>query len=85
MGIFRDITKEREEERQKAEFISTASHEMRTPVAAIEGYLALAQNSKVATIDERAKIYLEKAHTATQHLGQLFPAFNTNQTGLPVI
>lgn len=72
MGIFRDITKEREEERQKAEFISTASHEMRTPVAAIEGYLALAQNSKVATIDERAKIYLEKAHTATQHLGQLF-------------
>lgn len=72
ISIFRDVTKERQEERQKADFINTASHEMRTPVAAIEGYLALAQNPKVANIDERAKIYLEKAHRATQHLGQLF-------------
>jgi signal transduction histidine kinase len=45
---------------------------MRTPVAAIEGYLALSLNEKVATIDSRARDYLEKAHTATQHLGQLF-------------
>jgi PAS domain S-box-containing protein len=72
ISIFRDVTKERQEEQQKADFINTASHEMRTPVAAIEGYLALAQNPKVANIDERARIYLEKAHSATQHLGQLF-------------
>jgi len=45
---------------------------MRTPVAAIEGYLALALNDKVATIDTRARDYLEKAHASTQHLGQLF-------------
>ena len=45
---------------------------MRTPVAAIEGYLALALNEKVATIDNRARDYLEKAHSATQHLGKLF-------------
>lgn len=37
--VFRDITGDViGENRQKAEFISTASHEMRTPVAAIEGY-----------------------------------------------
>jgi signal transduction histidine kinase len=34
--------------------------------------LALALNEKVATIDERARGYLEKAHTSTQHLGKLF-------------
>jgi signal transduction histidine kinase len=45
---------------------------MRTPVAAIEGYLALALNDKVSTIDSRAREYLEKAHSSTQHLGKLF-------------
>lgn len=72
IGIFRNISEEKAEEQRRADFISTASHEMRTPVAAIEGYLALALNSKVATIDSRARDYLEKAHTSTQHLGQLF-------------
>lgn len=69
---FRDITKEITEEREQAEFISTASHEMRTPVASIEGYLGLALNPQTATIDERAHNYLEAAHAASQHLGRLF-------------
>ena len=72
VGIFRDVSAERQEESQRAEFISTASHEMRTPVAAIEGYLSLSLNEKVATIDSRAKDYLEKAHASTKHLGELF-------------
>lgn len=72
IAVFRDITQEKQEERQKAEFISTASHEMRTPVAAIEGYLGLAMNPQTAVIDEKAKAYLQKAHESTQHLGRLF-------------
>lgn len=72
VAVFRDVSKERGEERQRAEFISTASHEMRTPVAAIEGYLSLAMNDKVAKIDGKARDYLQKAHASTQHLGQLF-------------
>jgi two-component system, OmpR family, sensor histidine kinase VicK len=70
--VFRDISHEKEVERQRGEFISTASHEMRTPVAAIEGYIALALNPKVSTIDDRARSYLTKAHDSTQHLGTLF-------------
>ncbi len=70
--VFRDVTNERNEEKQRAEFISTASHEMRTPVAAIEGYLSLALNDKVAKIDSKARDYLEKAHQSTKHLGNLF-------------
>lgn len=72
VGVLRDVSEERKEEQQRAEFISTASHEMRTPVAAIEGYLALALNDKVSTVDTRARNYLEKAHASTQHLGKLF-------------
>lgn len=70
--VFRDITDEVAENRQKAEFVSTASHEMRTPVAAIEGYIGLALNPATATIDEKARAYLMKAHESAQHLGQLF-------------
>ena len=69
---FRDIAKELEEERERADFISTASHEMRTPVASIEGYLGLAMNPATATVDERAMQYLNKAHESSQHLGRLF-------------
>jgi PAS domain S-box-containing protein len=72
IALFRDISKAKEVERQKDEFVSTASHEMRTPVAAIEGYISLAMNPNVATIDDRAKKYLEKAHDTIGHLGDLF-------------
>jgi PAS domain S-box-containing protein len=70
--VFRDITKEKGEERQQAEFISTAAHEMRTPVASIEGYLGLTLNPATAQIDDKARSYILKAHESVQHLGHLF-------------
>jgi len=70
--VFRDITKEKAEEREQAEFISTASHEMRTPVASIEGYLGLAINPQTANIDDRARDFIGKAQDAAKHLGRLF-------------
>ena len=70
--VFRDVTKEKADEREQAEFISTASHEMRTPVASIEGYLGLALNPATATIDSRATDYIQKAQASAKHLGGLF-------------
>lgn len=72
VAVIRDVTAAYSDEARRADFISTASHEMRTPVAAIEGYLALALNGKVSKIDTKAREYLEKAHASTQHLGNLF-------------
>jgi PAS domain S-box-containing protein len=72
IAMFHDITKEKQEEREQAEFVSTASHEMRTPVASIEGYLGLALNPNTAQIDEKARDFIMKAHQAAQHLGRLF-------------
>lgn len=69
---FRNIAQELAKEGEQTEFISTASHEMRTPVASIEGYLGLALNPQTATIDDRARQYLNEAHSASQHLGKLF-------------
>lgn len=72
VAVIRDISAAREEESRRADFVSTASHEMRTPVAAIEGYLQLALNDKVSQIDVKARSFLEKALDSTHHLGKLF-------------
>ncbi len=72
VAVIRDVSQAHAEEKRRADFISTASHEMRTPVAAIEGYLALALNEKVSKIDSNARSYLMKAHSSSQHLGKLF-------------
>ncbi len=70
--VFRDITGDVVENRQKAEFISTASHEMRTPVAAIEGYIGLALNPATATIDDKARSFLLGNCNVAFILGHLF-------------
>ena len=72
VGVFRDISKEKAEEAARSDFVSTASHEMRTPLTAIEGYISLALNTKTAKIDDNARKYLEKANMSTAHLSELF-------------
>lgn len=70
--VFRDITRERAEQNAQTDFVSTASHEMRTPVATIEGYLGMILNPNICTIDDRARDYAEKSHQAIVRLGHLF-------------
>jgi len=70
--MLHNIKAEAQEEEASREFVATASHEMRTPVASIRGYVELALNPQTATIDERARGFLEKALAAGIHLGELF-------------
>lgn len=72
VAVFHDISEQKAVQRERNEFVSTASHEMRTPVAAIEGYLSMAINPSLATVDERAKNFITKAHNSALHLGKLF-------------
>lgn len=72
VAVFHDISEQKAVQRERNEFVSTASHEMRTPVAAIEGYLSMAINPNLATVDERAKNFISKAHNSALHLGKLF-------------
>lgn len=69
--IVRDVNKRKREEAARSEFINTASHEMRTPVAAIAGYLELAL-SPTSGVPPQTRAYLAKAYTSTKHLGRLF-------------
>jgi signal transduction histidine kinase len=69
--VYSDISDDVRESHEQLAFVSTASHEMRTPVAAIEGYLSIALDPANATLDARGRDYITKAHTATTHLGTL--------------
>jgi PAS domain S-box-containing protein len=70
--VFRDITGDKHIESEHNDFVSTASHEMRTPLAVIEGYIGMLLNPKLATLDSRGLQYAQKAHESAQHLGRLF-------------
>lgn len=69
--VFRDVTAKKEVERLRSEFVSTASHELRTPITTLEGYIDLASNEKVSKIDEKAKEFLGKAHDTVISMSSL--------------
>lgn len=54
LGIFRNVTEEREVERLKQEFVSTVSHELRTPLASIHGSLGLLSAGAVGQLPQDA-------------------------------
>ncbi|MEI7690553.1 MAG: ATP-binding protein [bacterium] len=69
--IFRDETEKKEIQRQRDEFVSTASHELRTPITALEGYISIVGNDKICKTDDKAKEYLEKAHNTALGMSTL--------------
>lgn len=69
--VFRDITDKKEVERLRNEFVSTASHELRTPITAMEGYMELIENEKICKIDDKAKEYIEKARNTASGMSNL--------------
>lgn len=65
-----DITRHKELENRKNEFISIATHELRTPITAIKGYLTLLQ--KIAqNLDAKESNYLNRALEANDRLVRL--------------
>lgn len=61
--IERDITKELELDSMKNEFLSIASHELRTPMTVIKWYSDILLSEKYGTITEKQKNYLERIDT----------------------
>lgn len=65
---FRDVTKEREVDRMKTEFISLVSHEFRTPLTSIKGYTDLLTSGEVGEISEDQKEFLQIVQTNADRL-----------------
>lgn len=66
-----DETKGRELEAMKVDFVSMAAHELRTPLAAIRGYLELVGFKGGKDIPANTKTYLQQALESTTELGGL--------------
>lgn len=62
--VLRDITRERELDRMKSEFISTAAHELNTPLTAIIGYVELLLKPAEfgAFLPDQQRNFLEEIH-----------------------
>ena len=73
LGITLNITERKEMDRLKDEMISAVSHEMRTPLTAMLGYIEFILGNKVD--EEQTKEYLEIVHKETERLDELIGNF----------
>ncbi|MCU0653286.1 MAG: HAMP domain-containing histidine kinase [Candidatus Pacebacteria bacterium] len=65
------VTKMKEVDKMKDTFISMASHELRSPLTAMRGYLELLRDKKDLNLDAEARHYLENIGISVQRLGSL--------------
>lgn len=69
--VFRDLTRRREIERMKSEFVSVVSHELRTPLTSIHGSLALLASGLLGSVSDKGERMLEIAVNNTDRLIRL--------------
>ena len=66
-----DVTGRVEAQKQKDNFLTLASHELRTPITSIKGYTELLQRSTDFSASPRHKHFLEVIHHQVNHLVRL--------------
>jgi PAS domain S-box-containing protein len=69
--IFRDISLELKSDRLKTDFISLASHQLRTPLTAIKLYSQMLESGMAGTINQEQQEYLKVIISATKTMNQL--------------
>ncbi|MBI5742831.1 MAG: HAMP domain-containing protein [Candidatus Niyogibacteria bacterium] len=69
--VFRDVTKEREIDRAKSEFISVASHQLRTPLTAINWYVEMLLTGELGALTPKQKSYLQEVYDGSKRMGSL--------------
>ncbi|MBU1110592.1 HAMP domain-containing protein [Patescibacteria group bacterium] len=71
IATIHDITKEQSLEEMKIDFVSIASHELRTPITSILGYLSILQEEASKRLNAEQKEFIGRALISAQRLEAL--------------
>lgn len=63
-----DITKEKQLEEMKLDFVSMAAHELRTPLTSIRGYLSILIKEAAPKLSGEEKTFLQRINISTEQL-----------------
>jgi PAS domain S-box-containing protein len=74
VAIFHDVTKEHEVDQAKTEFVSLASHQLRTPLTAINWYSEMLINGDAGKLTAKQMKYLGEIYTGNQRMVELVNA-----------
>jgi len=72
--VFRDITREREVDRAKTEFVSLASHQLKTPLTAVKWYSELLLSEDAGSVSKKQRKYLNEVQHGNQRMIELVNA-----------
>jgi PAS domain S-box-containing protein len=71
VAVFRDFTREAEVDRMKSDFVSVVSHEVRTPLTSIKGYLDLVLMGASGPLNKQQQSFLSIAKSNAERLHEL--------------
>jgi signal transduction histidine kinase len=74
VAILRDITKEKEIDKVKTEFVSLASHQLRTPLSAVNWYAEMLLDGDAGALNEKQRKYVEQMYHGNQRMVELVNA-----------
>lgn len=69
--VFHDVTKEKEIDKMKSDFMAVVSHELKTPVSAMMGFSTLIEDGCVGDVTEEQQDYLQKIQIQGERLIRL--------------
>lgn len=74
IAVIRDVSKEIELEKTKTEFVSIASHQLRTPLSTVNWYTEMLLSGDIGDVNSKQKDYLNEIYSGNQRMIDLVNA-----------